>query len=74
MDNRTPTIVLSVASGSSPNSANINASVILMPDGLSFTIYHAAAVAQSVRAFASSHAEGWVHVFESQPYSADLSC
>ena len=42
------------------NNADIIASIILMRDGLSFTIYHTAAMAQSIRAFASSHAEGWV--------------
>ena len=60
-------IILKLAIGSSSYSADINASIILMPDGFSFTIYHAAAMAQTVRAFTSSLAEGWVQVFESQP-------
>lgn len=36
MGNRKPTIVLSVAGGSSSYSADINASIILMPNGLKF--------------------------------------
>mgnify|MGYP003688132343 CR=1 FL=1 len=36
MVNRKPTKVLSVAGGSSSYSADINASIILMPNGLKF--------------------------------------
>ena len=51
MGNRTPIIVLPVASASNSYSSHINASIILMPDGLiPDEIYQAAAVAQSVRA------------------------
>ena len=66
MGNRTSMIILSVASDSSSYNADINALTMLMSDGLTFTIYQAAAMAQSVRAFASPHAQSRVHVFESQ--------
>ena len=60
MGNRTPKLVLPVANGSSAHSANINASIILMPDGLNIPRRGSGKL---VKAFASLHAEGWVHVF-----------
>ena len=54
MDNRIPIIFLPIPSGSSSHSAD---ATILIPYRHSFTIYHTAAVALSVRAI-PSHAEG----------------
>lgn len=66
MHNRTPMIFFPIASGASSDSANSKTSIILMPHGQSFTIYHATELAQSVRAFASL-VGGLVHVLKSKP-------
>lgn len=67
MGSQTPIIALPLARVSRSDNTNVNASIILIPDGFSFTTHHSAVLAQSVRVFAYSRMRSRGHIFEFQP-------